>query len=102
MAVTPGTRLGPYEIGAPLGAGGIGEVYKARDTRLDRGRCHQGPVPAQTLCRVPVYVVEIGCQAAFILVLRAHVGWPLRELLADVLRGGHDPSLNNSSTIAIA
>ena len=36
MALTPGTRLGPYEIVAPIGAGGMGEVYKARDTRLDR------------------------------------------------------------------
>jgi len=32
----PGTRLGPYEIQAPIGAGGMGEVYRARDTRLDR------------------------------------------------------------------
>ena len=36
MQVGPGTRLGPYEIVAPLGAGGMGEVWRARDTRLDR------------------------------------------------------------------
>jgi serine/threonine-protein kinase len=36
MSLTPGTRLGPYEIVAPIGAGGMGEVYRARDTRLDR------------------------------------------------------------------
>jgi serine/threonine protein kinase len=32
----PGTKLGPYEIVAPLGAGGMGEVFRARDTRLGR------------------------------------------------------------------
>ena len=36
MALVPGTRLGPYEVLAPLGAGGMGEVHRARDTRLDR------------------------------------------------------------------
>jgi eukaryotic-like serine/threonine-protein kinase len=36
MALTPGARLGPYEISAQIGAGGMGEVYRARDTNLDR------------------------------------------------------------------
>jgi Tol biopolymer transport system component len=36
MAVTTGTKLGPYEIQSPLGAGGMGEVYRAHDSRLDR------------------------------------------------------------------
>jgi serine/threonine protein kinase len=36
MPLGPGTRLGPYEIVSALGAGGMGEVYRARDTKLDR------------------------------------------------------------------
>ena len=36
MTLVPGTKLGPYEVVGPLGAGGMGEVFRARDTRLGR------------------------------------------------------------------
>ena len=36
MALAPGVRLGPYEVAAQIGVGGMGEVYRATDTKLDR------------------------------------------------------------------
>ena len=36
LSLTPGTRVGSYEVTAQIGAGGMGEVYRARDTKLDR------------------------------------------------------------------
>ncbi len=36
MSLAAGSKLGPYEVVGPLGAGGMGEVYRARDTRLER------------------------------------------------------------------
>jgi len=36
MSLAPGSRIGPYEVTARIGVGGMGEVYRARDTKLDR------------------------------------------------------------------
>ena len=48
MPLTAGSRLGPYEVESAIGAGGMGEVYKARDTRLDRSVAIK-VLPATTL-----------------------------------------------------
>ena len=52
MTLSAGSRLGPYEVLAPVGAGGMGEVYKARDTRLERTVAIKTIRHAQ--CRGPV------------------------------------------------
>jgi eukaryotic-like serine/threonine-protein kinase len=51
MPISTGEKIGPYEIVAPLGAGGMGEVYRARDTRLDRDVAIK--VVSQTLAKDP-------------------------------------------------
>jgi hypothetical protein len=43
MPLCLGARLGPYDILSPLGAGGMGEVYRAKDTRLDRDKIISAP-----------------------------------------------------------
>ena len=54
MALTAGTKLGPYEIQSPLGAGGMGEVYRARDPRLQRD-------VAIKVCQPLSAAIRIGC-----------------------------------------
>ena len=61
MAQSPGTRLGPYEILSLLGAGGMGEVYRARDTKLQREVAVK--VLPQHLCEDPDFLARFEREA---------------------------------------
>jgi Tol biopolymer transport system component len=67
LPLTPGTRLGPYEIVAPLGAGGMGEVYRARDTHLDRDVAVK--VLAEALARDPDHLARFAREARMLAAL---------------------------------
>ena len=103
MSLAAGTRLGPYEIRAPLGAGGMGEVYRARDERLgrdvaikvlpeeltsDRGRLKRFEKEARAASLlnhpniVTIYQVDESGSTSFI-VMELVEGKTLREVLAD-------------------
>jgi serine/threonine protein kinase len=64
MSLAAGTRLGPYEVLAPIGAGGMGEVYRGRDTKLNRDVALKILPDAFAIapCRDPLNCYEISTQ----------------------------------------
>ncbi len=77
MTLRPGTRLGPYEIVASIGAGGMGEVWRARDTRLDREARSISQLNHAHVCTL----YDVGQQAT------AESGVPLHYLVMELLDG---------------
>ena len=74
MTIAPGRKLGPYEVLSPLGAGGMGEVYKAKDTRLDRSVALK--VLPSELARDPSRRARLEREAKAISQLdHAHIWW---------------------------
>ena len=71
MPLSSGTRLGSYEILAPLGAGGMGEVYRARDTKLDREVAIK--ILPQSLAADPVSLVRFEREAKAVAALSHRV-----------------------------
>src|SRR5437016_1087705 len=73
MALAAGTRLGPYEILAAIGAGGMGEVYRARDTKL--GRDVALKILPDTFAQDPARVARFGREAQLLASLNhPHIG----------------------------
>src|ERR1700692_3565603 len=70
MPLSAGTHLGPYEILAPIGAGGMGEVYQARDTKLDREVAIK--VLPSALARDPERLARFGREAKVLASLNHH------------------------------
>ncbi len=67
MPLSAGTRLGPYEILAPLGAGGMGEVYRARDTQLQRDVAIK--LLSEALARDPEHLARFAREARMLAAL---------------------------------
>jgi len=87
MRLDPGTRLGPYEVLAPLGAGGMGEVYRARDTQL--GRDVALKVMPEALGRDPHLLARFEREAK----LLAQLNHPNIAHLYGLETGGEQPAL---------